>query len=175
MISNIHKMFANKIDLNHIDGWATLVFSTPDKKMKRGYRQFGWNFRHWLHWKLSEWQLPVQPVTKISSKWWHFRFSEWPTFNWSRRCWRRCFRFPVVLEGNLGHFFAVVPPWHEWALVARVLMMEIWPQHFTPGWDAVFAVDTVTWLYVVVHLLSFVQEQVFVMFVVWNTTQFSVL
>ena len=34
------------------------------------------NFNHWLHWKLSFWQLPVQPVTKISSKWRHFRFSE---------------------------------------------------------------------------------------------------
>ena len=33
------------------------------------------NFNHWLHWKLSFWQLPVQPVTKISSKWRHFRFS----------------------------------------------------------------------------------------------------
>ena len=33
------------------------------------------NFRHWLHWKLSFWQLSVQPVMKISSKWWHFRFS----------------------------------------------------------------------------------------------------
>ena len=34
------------------------------------------NFNHWLHWKLSFWQLPVQPVMKISSKWRHFRFSE---------------------------------------------------------------------------------------------------
>ena len=36
---------------------------------------FWWNFHHWLHRKLSKWQLSVQPVTKISSKWWHFRFS----------------------------------------------------------------------------------------------------
>ena len=35
------------------------------------------NFNHWLHWKLSFWQLPVQPVMKISSKWRHFRFSVW--------------------------------------------------------------------------------------------------
>ena len=26
------------------------------------------NFHHWVHWKLSFWQLPVQPVMKISSK-----------------------------------------------------------------------------------------------------------
>ena len=32
------------------------------------------NFRHWRHWKLSFWQLSVQPVMKISSKWWHFHF-----------------------------------------------------------------------------------------------------
>ena len=38
---------------------------------------FWWNFHHWLHWKLSKWQLPVQPVIKISSKWRHFRFSDW--------------------------------------------------------------------------------------------------
>ena len=33
------------------------------------------NFHHWLHWKLSFWQLPVQPVMNISSKWRLFRFS----------------------------------------------------------------------------------------------------
>ena len=32
---------------------------------------FWWNFHHWLHWKLSKWQLPVQSMMKISSKWWH--------------------------------------------------------------------------------------------------------
>ena len=32
------------------------------------------NFHHWLHRKLSKWQLSVQPMIKISSKW-HFRFS----------------------------------------------------------------------------------------------------
>ena len=36
---------------------------------------FWWNFHHWLHRKLSFWQLLVQPVMKISSKWRHFRFS----------------------------------------------------------------------------------------------------
>ena len=33
------------------------------------------NFHHWLHWKLSCWQLPVQPVMRISSKCWHFHFN----------------------------------------------------------------------------------------------------
>ena len=36
------------------------------------------NFHHWLHWKLSFWQLSVQPMMKISSKWRHFRFSGIP-------------------------------------------------------------------------------------------------
>ena len=36
---------------------------------------FWWNFHHWLHWKLSKWQLPVQLMIKISSKSRHFRFS----------------------------------------------------------------------------------------------------
>ena len=35
---------------------------------------FWLNFHHWLHWKLSKWQLPVQPVIKILSKWQHFHF-----------------------------------------------------------------------------------------------------
>ena len=39
---------------------------------------FWWNFHHWLHWQLSFWQLSVQPVMKISSKWRHFRFSVVP-------------------------------------------------------------------------------------------------
>ena len=35
------------------------------------------NFNHWLHWKLSFWQHPVQLVMKISWKWQLFCFSEW--------------------------------------------------------------------------------------------------
>ena len=42
------------------------------------------NFHHWLHWKLSFWQLSVQPALKISSKWRHFRFSDAQfLINWS--------------------------------------------------------------------------------------------
>ena len=37
------------------------------------------NLCHWLHRKLSKWQISVQPVTKISSKWQHIRISEWFT------------------------------------------------------------------------------------------------
>ena len=54
---------------------------------------FWWNFHHWLHWKLSKWQLPVQPVIKISSKWRHFRFSE---------CQMNIARFRVI-----SHQFAI--------------------------------------------------------------------
>ena len=32
-----------------------------------------WNFHHWQRHKLSKWQLPVQLLTKISSKWRHPR------------------------------------------------------------------------------------------------------
>ena len=48
---------------------ATAIYT--ETKMSSFWR----NFNHWLHWKLSFWQLPVQPVMKISSKWRHFRFS----------------------------------------------------------------------------------------------------
>ena len=36
---------------------------------------YRWNFHHWLHWKLPKWQLLVQPVMKVLSKWWHFCFN----------------------------------------------------------------------------------------------------
>ena len=36
---------------------------------------FSLNCHHWLHWKLSFWQLSVQSTMTISSKWRHFRFS----------------------------------------------------------------------------------------------------
>ena len=48
---------------------------------------FWWNLHHWLQRKLSKWQLSVQPVMKISSKWWHFRFSVklWHVWAWQRQ------------------------------------------------------------------------------------------
>ena len=64
---------------------------TGDRKMMSFWR----NFHHWLHRKLSKWQLSVQSVIKISSKWHHFRFSEWlpgtDPFYW--------------------HGFILIPPW----------------------------------------------------------------
>ena len=42
------------------------------------------NFNHWLHWKLSKWQLPVQPVFKIEWKWQHFCFGV--MVEWSHLC-----------------------------------------------------------------------------------------
>ena len=48
-----------------------MVVTFTETKMSSFWR----NFHHWLHCKLSFWQLSVQPVMKISSKWGHFRFS----------------------------------------------------------------------------------------------------
>ena len=63
-----------------------LVELITEKKMSSFWRYF----HHWLHWKLSFWQLPVQPVMKISSKW-NFRFSD-PTDKLPNKyCrWRHC-------------------------------------------------------------------------------------
>ena len=47
---------------------------------------FWWKFHHWLHRKLSFWQLSVQPVMKISSKWRHFRFSVVPGLSCRQTC-----------------------------------------------------------------------------------------
>ena len=52
-----------------IKGWNWSPYT--ETKMS----SFWWKFHHWLHRKLSFWQLSVQPVMKISSKWRHFRFS----------------------------------------------------------------------------------------------------
>ena len=65
---------------------------------------FWWNIHHWLHWKLSTWQLPVQLVMKISSKW-HFCFSDYTC-----RCWW-CYRHVcccfVTIPSNwhIGYIF----------------------------------------------------------------------
>ena len=64
MVSNMYKCFVVRINIRHLD-------HLTETKMSSFWR----NFNHWLHWKLSFWQLPVQPVMKISSKWRHFRFS----------------------------------------------------------------------------------------------------
>ena len=52
---------------------AIITIIYTETKMSSSWR----NFHHWLHWKLSFWQLPVQSVMKISSKWQHFCFSVW--------------------------------------------------------------------------------------------------
>ena len=39
-----------------------------------------WIAFRWLHQMLSFGQLPVQPVTKISSTWWHLHCSVWPHY-----------------------------------------------------------------------------------------------
>ena len=54
---------------------SAIVLHSYTKTLQWKYRHFDKIFHHWLHWKLSEWQLPLQPVMKISSKW-HFCFSE---------------------------------------------------------------------------------------------------
>ena len=51
-----------------------MPFLTAKNYIETEMSSFWWNFHHWLHWKLSFWQLPVQPVN-ISSKWQHFCFS----------------------------------------------------------------------------------------------------
>ena len=89
---------------------------------------FWWHFHHWLHWKLSFWQLPVQPVMKILSKW-HFRFSVcyWILITQSLTCsycstmkWQnQLFFVPMIsyvyilsrewrAPGNLSHLLCVV-------------------------------------------------------------------
>ena len=71
-----HTIFNNNVSMNrvhieypikHAIGFVVLVFvfvlSLISLKRKC---HFWWNFHHRLHWKLSKWQLPEQPVMKIN-------------------------------------------------------------------------------------------------------------
>ena len=49
--------------------WVTVIYYAETEML-----HFGPNFRHWLHRKLSKWQLPVQPVMK-NSNWQYSHFS----------------------------------------------------------------------------------------------------
>ena len=58
--------------------WCVIMFvqTIHSNIIERKMLSFWWHSHHWLHRKLSFWQLSVQPVMKISSKWQHFRFSD---------------------------------------------------------------------------------------------------
>ena len=62
--------------------WSKLVIQMVSEQlaaaMERKWRPFWQNLRHWVHWKLSNWQLSVQPATKKSSKLQHSSFSVRP-------------------------------------------------------------------------------------------------
>ena len=65
----------------------------------------GFFFCHWLQWKLSFWQRPVQRVIQSLSKWQHFCFSDLPYLGLQRRehsvapLWLRNSLWPcIVLE-----------------------------------------------------------------------------
>ena len=67
---------------------------------------FCWKVHHWLHWKLSFWQLPVQPKMEVSSKWRHFRMGVWVWIIILHHYWRspipitylHCYRQRLVAE-----------------------------------------------------------------------------
>ena len=73
---------------------------------------FWWNFHHWLHLKLSKWQLQVQPVMEISSKWWHF-------------CYGVVHYNIVNIPQNTYNINSTAQPWGE-TLAAMVLTWFYW-------------------------------------------------
>ena len=52
------------------------LLSYRNTAMEMSEMSYSWNFCHWLHCKLSFWQLPGQQVTKIWLIWRHFCFSQ---------------------------------------------------------------------------------------------------
>ena len=86
--------------------WVTVTLIFTETEMSSFWR----NFRHWLHWKLSFWQLSVQPVMKISSKWWHFRFSvchQIARLVWRVHCLLDIVALPIMMTSWNGNIFRV--------------------------------------------------------------------
>ena len=77
------------INIGSADVWLP---SATETKMLSFWR----NFHHWLHWKLSFWQLPVQPMMSISSKWRHIRFSGRDHFVYAPSQWQTTLHSNVV-------------------------------------------------------------------------------
>ena len=65
------KQFSLLEDIWHFCTTRWQQFIYTDREMSSFWR----NYHRWQHWKLSKWQLPVQPVMKILSKWQHFHFN----------------------------------------------------------------------------------------------------
>ena len=110
--------------------WSVVINTVANTETEKS--SFWWNVHHWLHWKLSKWQLPVQPVMKISSKWRHFCFSEqwkghpnaiyymyhryqiycfiYSSLYWIRPCMLQCCKFHHIPTSNkrVGHHFHAV-------------------------------------------------------------------
>ena len=72
-ISNNHLIITNLGKVWH----KNLLKSHYTKYTEIKMSPFWWNLYHWLHLKLSIWQLQpkLQPVIKISSKWQYFHFN----------------------------------------------------------------------------------------------------
>ena len=68
-------MYATQIMRVHWNGNVFALMKFSSLAALEIVKIFWRNFHHWLHWKLSFRQLQVQPVMKISSKWWHFHFN----------------------------------------------------------------------------------------------------
>ena len=108
---------------------------------------FWWNFHHWLHWKLSFWQLSVQPVMKISSKWRHFRFSASQyiatgTHNKSRTM---C----IIPEWIKVKLFAELHAWWWLGIVAIQVPVRVY------NWDWNMFIN---WVISLVNLLSLIES-----------------
>ena len=59
----------------YTNGVHKSAVETQYNNIRTNMMSFRQNYRYWLHRKLSKGQFPMQPVTKISSKW-QFPFSE---------------------------------------------------------------------------------------------------
>ena len=97
-------------DLKHLNTYSMPLTVTE-------MLSFWWNFHHWLHRKLSKWQLPVQPVMKISSKWQHFHFSIKMNFH---------------ISGNISQKLHPM----TWFPMFHYIYLSTWPRQKVGGQDA---------------------------------------
>ena len=87
--------------------WEKLAQMGPfHHNTKTKMLSFSLNFKHWLHWKLSFWQLPVQPMIKIESD-----------DNISSSVWENNWKTPFYWYYSLVYCSMIAPWWFGQSMV----------------------------------------------------------
>ena len=92
--------------VNEMNNTLTAINGTTCiTKTKTEMLSFWQNFNHWLHQKLARWQLPVQPVIKIPSKWRQLCFIEGYSI---KLCWCGYYGSAGVVYGSIKQSYSIL-------------------------------------------------------------------